>query len=67
MIGQFIRYILELVGTEDTLLLSSGDLKAETESEIIAAQEHTLHTKCHAMKILQTETDSKRRLRQHFD
>jgi len=30
--------------------LSRGDLKAETESEIIAAQEQTLKTKYHATK-----------------
>jgi hypothetical protein len=59
--------MLEPVGTEDTLLLSSRDLKAGTESAIIAAKEHTLQTKFHATKIVQTETDSKRRLRQHFD
>ena len=36
-----------------------GDLKGETESEIIAAQAQALQTKYHATKILQTETDSK--------
>jgi hypothetical protein len=45
MFGQFIRSILELVSKDDTLvLLSSGDLKAETESEIIAAHEQALKT-----------------------
>ena len=34
------------------LWVSRGELKAETESEITAAQDH-------ATKILQTETDSK--------
>jgi len=34
-------------------------VKAETESEIIATQDHPLQTKYHATKILQTETDSK--------
>jgi hypothetical protein len=32
-----------------------------------AAQDQTLQTKCHVTKILQTETDSKRRLCKHFD
>jgi phospholipid N-methyltransferase len=44
-----------------------GDLKAETEGEIVAAQDQTLHTKYQATKILHTETDSKRTLRQQFD
>jgi hypothetical protein len=35
------------------------DLKGETESEIIAAQDQALQTKYHATKILQTETGSK--------
>jgi hypothetical protein len=49
MLGQFIRRILELVGTDETLLLlSSGDLKAETQSEVTAAQEQTLQTKYQA-------------------
>jgi hypothetical protein len=49
------------------LWLSKGDVKGETESEIIAAQDQALQTKYHATKILQTETDSKCRLRQQFD
>ena len=45
---------------EDTFLwLSRGDLKGQTESKIIAAQDQALQTKYHATKILQTETDSK--------
>jgi hypothetical protein len=35
------------------LWLSKGDLKAETESEIVAAQDQALQTKYHATKILQ--------------
>jgi hypothetical protein len=42
-------------------------MKAETQSEIIMAQDQALQTKCHATKILQTETGSKCRLCQHFD
>jgi hypothetical protein len=61
---QYIRSIdKELISKEDTFLwLSKGDLKAETESEIVAEQDQTLQTKYHAIKILQTEKDSKRRL-----
>ena len=41
MHGQYIRNIDRyLIGEEDTFLwLSKGDLKAETESEIVAAQD----------------------------
>ena len=40
MHGQYIRNIdRQLISEEDTFLwLSKGDLKAETESEIVAAQ-----------------------------
>jgi hypothetical protein len=64
MHGQYIRSIdKQLISEEDTFLwLSKGDLKAETESEIVAAKDQALQTKCHATKILQTETDSKCRL-----
>jgi hypothetical protein len=46
MLGQYIRIMdKQLVSEEDAfLLLSRGDLKAETESEIIAAQEQALKT-----------------------
>ena len=44
-----------LIGVEDMLLcLLRGDLKGETESEIMAAQDQVLQTKYHATKILQT-------------
>ena len=53
----------ELIGGEDTLLwLLMGDMKGETVSEIIAAQDQTLLTKYHATIILQTETERKCRL-----
>ena len=39
--------------------LSRGDLNGENESEIMAAQDQALQIKYHAIKILQTETDSK--------
>ena len=50
MHGQYIRNIdRELVSEEDTFLwLSMGDIKAETESEIVAAQDQALLTKYYA-------------------
>jgi hypothetical protein len=64
MHGLYIRSIdRQLISEEDTFLwLSRGDLKGETESEIITAQDQILQTKYNATKILQTETDSKSRL-----
>jgi hypothetical protein len=58
MHGQYIRSMeRQLIGEEDTFLWQSrGDLKGETESEIIAAQDQALRIKYHATKILQTET-----------
>ena len=69
MHGQYIRNIdRQLISEEDTFLwLSKGDLKAETESGIVAAQDQALQTKYYATKILNTETDSKCRLCQKFD
>ena len=58
----------QLISEEDTFLwLSKGDLKGETESEIVAAQDQTLQAKYYATKILSTETDSKCTLSQQFD
>jgi len=58
----------QLISEEDMFLwLSKGDLKAETESEVVAAQDQALQTKYNATKILNTETDSKCRLCQQFD
>jgi hypothetical protein len=58
----------QLIIEEDMFIwLSKGDLKAETESEIVAAQDQALHTKYYTTKILDTETDSKCRLCQQFD
>ena len=58
MHGQYIRNIdRQLISEEDTFLqLSKGDLKAETESEIVAAQDQVIQTKYYATKILNTET-----------
>ena len=69
MRGQYIRDMdRQLTSEEDTLLwLSKGDLKAETESEIVAAQDQALHTKYYGKKILKAETDSTCRLYQKFD
>ena len=68
---QYIRNMdTRLISEEDTFLwLSKGDLKAETESEIVAAQDQALNTKYvyYATKILHTETDSKCRLCQQHD
>jgi hypothetical protein len=49
------------------LWLSKGDLKSETESEIVAAQDQALNTKYYATKIVHTETDRKCRLCQQHD
>jgi hypothetical protein len=69
MHGQYIRSIdRQLISEEDTFLcLSKGELKAETESEIVAAQDQALQTKYYVTKIFNTETDSKCRLCQQFD
>jgi hypothetical protein len=47
MHGQYVRYMdRQFISEEDTFIwLSKGDLKAETESEIVAAQDQALHTK----------------------
>jgi hypothetical protein len=60
----------QIINEEDIFLriwLSTGDLKGQTESEIIAVQDQALQTKYHGEKILQTETDSKCRLGKQFD
>jgi hypothetical protein len=69
MHGQYIRNIdRQLISEEDTFLwLLKGDLKAETGSEMVAAQDQAIQTKYYTMKILNTETDSKCRLCQQFD
>jgi hypothetical protein len=60
MHGQYIRSTgNQLISEEDMFLwLSEGDLKAETGSEIAAAQDQALQTQYYATKILQTEKDS---------
>ena len=69
MYGQYIRNIdRQFISEEDTFLwLSKGDQNAETESEIVAAQNQALQTKYYATKMLNTETDSKCGLCQQFD
>jgi hypothetical protein len=58
----------QLISEKDKFLwISKGDIKAETESEIVAAQDQALHTKYYSTKILNTESDSKCRLCQQFD
>jgi hypothetical protein len=66
---QYIRNMgRQLISEEDVFVwLSKGDLKAENESEIVAAQNQAIQTKYYATKILNTETDSKYRLCQQFD
>jgi hypothetical protein len=61
MHGQYIRNIdREFISEEDTFLwLSKGDLKAETEGEIVATQDQAIQTKYYVTKILNTEADSK--------
>jgi hypothetical protein len=56
MYGQYLRNInRRLISEEDTFLwLTKGDLKAETENEIVAAQDQALQTKYYATKILNT-------------
>jgi hypothetical protein len=69
MHGQYIRNIdREFINEEGTFLwLSKEDLKAETETEIVAAQDQTIQTKYYVRKILNTETDGKCRPCQQFD
>jgi hypothetical protein len=64
MHGQHIRSLdRQLISEEDTFLwLSKRDLKLETESEIVAAQDQALQTKYYATRILKTGTDCKCRL-----
>jgi hypothetical protein len=69
MHGQYTRNIdKQLICEQDAFLwLLKGDLNAETESEIVAAQDQALQTKYYATKLLSTETGSKYRLYQQFD
>jgi hypothetical protein len=69
MHGQYTQNIdRQLISEEDTYLrLMKGDLKAKTESEIVAPQDQALQTKYYTIKILNTETDSKCRLCHQFD
>jgi len=45
----------QLIGEEDAFLWLSKDLKAETESEIMAAQDQALNTKYYVTRILHTD------------
>jgi hypothetical protein len=58
MHGQYIQNIdRQLISEEDTFLwLTKGDIKTETESEIVAAQDQALQTKYYVTKILNTDT-----------
>jgi len=57
MHGQYSRNKdRQLISEEDTFLwLSKEDLKAETESEIVAAQDQAIQTKYYATNILNTD------------
>jgi len=59
MHGQYIRNIdRQLISEEDTFLwLLKGDLKAQNESEIVAAQYQALQTEYYATNVLSAETD----------
>jgi hypothetical protein len=49
--------MVSILESTDSLLnrrLSSGDLKSENKSEILAEQAKSLQRECHATKILQT-------------
>jgi len=67
--GQYIRNIdRQVISEEDTFLwLLKRDLKAQNESEIVAAQDRELQTEYYATNVLSTETDCKCRLCQQFD
>jgi hypothetical protein len=62
MHGQYIKNRdRQLISEEYTFLwLSKGDLKAETESEIVAAQDQALQTKYYATKIFNRERERER-------
>ena len=47
--------------------LKSGDIKEETESTIVAAQDQAISTNCFKRKILKEETESKCRLCQQLE
>ena len=70
--AMYVQYVRSIdrrpIVAEDALLwLSKGDLKGETENEIIAAQDRELKPKCHLTKILKTETDNNCKLCQQCD
>jgi hypothetical protein len=57
--GQYIRHTDQQLVSEESasIWIWWKDLKAETESELVATQDQVLQTKYHATKILQTETE----------
>jgi hypothetical protein len=69
MHGQYVRSIdKQLISEEDTFLwLLKGDLKAETESEIVAAQDQALQRKYHATKYCKRKKNCKCRLCHQFE
>ena len=68
MHGQYIRCTdRQLISEGDMFLWLSREVKAQTESQTAAAQNQALQTKYRAIKILEIETYSKRRLCVQFD
>ena len=54
--GSTLEIQIDSICEEDPFLwLSKGDLKAETESEILATQDQALKTKYYTTKILNTD------------
>ena len=68
MHGQYIISTgRQLVSEENTLLwLSEADLEAQIESEIVARKIRHQKKRSYANKILQTQTNNKRRICQQF-
>ena len=62
MQGQFLRQTEEVADKDQWLWLIKGDLKRETETLIMAAQEQTLRTNLLKTKVDKTQGDSKCRM-----
>ena len=69
MHGHYIESMdRQIISEEDTFLwLLRGDLKGQTENEIVAAQDQALQAKKHVTKILQTEMDTNAKNKQFDD
>ena len=60
--GQFFNQIEDVAGEEKWLWLKDGSIKRETESLIMAAQEHAIRTNAIKAKLDKTQAESKCRL-----